>query len=469
MARGRKKPVWRNNRIVFIGILAGFLLLKTVSFHYSLTDEDVYFYMGKILADGKVPYRDFFFAHPPLGIIPNAVIFSLFGFNLVLLKSVTIVSYAISGCLLYRIVLKSADEKTALLASALFFFSFSTLTLSSYQCGMELTVLFMLAGFDLHLTKKHFASGLALGLGAATGMYSLVLAGCLGLHLLWARRFRGAALYSLGFVLFMGAVSGFFYMLAGDEYLRDVFFYHVAKPGAPVHNSEVPLQVIGSDPQMFIPLLGVPLLARGRKKDGFAVLTAYIVLAYALFLLSLNVMFDYYFMLMIPFVCMLSAKSVMAVAGRCDGSLFRAAAASAVLLSLYWVLPPYLLQESVHFENAAAVSDYITANAPSDALIYGDAKVAPLMSILTGRGIALEETDTSIMRFMSKTTGIDVMLSRLRGTGRPIVLILHSKYGIWTLPDVREYVRNDCRPFVSFNERAYGEYNVFLCQKRKVG
>lgn len=27
-------------------------------------DENVYYYMGKLVSEGKVPYKDFFFAHP---------------------------------------------------------------------------------------------------------------------------------------------------------------------------------------------------------------------------------------------------------------------------------------------------------------------------------------------------------------------------------------------------------------------
>jgi len=48
-----------------------------------------------------MPYRDFFHSHPPMGILINAAIFKLMGFNFIALKLVPVVSIALAGLLLY--------------------------------------------------------------------------------------------------------------------------------------------------------------------------------------------------------------------------------------------------------------------------------------------------------------------------------------------------------------------------------
>ena len=44
-------------------------------------DENVYFYMAKAVSEGQMPYRDFFYAHPPLHIFALATLIKIFGVN----------------------------------------------------------------------------------------------------------------------------------------------------------------------------------------------------------------------------------------------------------------------------------------------------------------------------------------------------------------------------------------------------
>ena len=54
-------------------------------------DENVYYYMGRLVSEGKMPYRDFFFAHPPLQIYLIALVYKAFGFSIAALKSVSMI------------------------------------------------------------------------------------------------------------------------------------------------------------------------------------------------------------------------------------------------------------------------------------------------------------------------------------------------------------------------------------------
>jgi hypothetical protein len=69
--------VWRLSwePAAVVGIIALYLLLKTAGIGYSTTDEALYYYAGKVWSEGKWPYRDFFFSHPPLHIAAPALVY----------------------------------------------------------------------------------------------------------------------------------------------------------------------------------------------------------------------------------------------------------------------------------------------------------------------------------------------------------------------------------------------------------
>ena len=54
---------------IFIAVIVLFLIVVSKGLtNPQPGDENVYYYMGKLISEGKVPYRDFFLAHPPLHI-----------------------------------------------------------------------------------------------------------------------------------------------------------------------------------------------------------------------------------------------------------------------------------------------------------------------------------------------------------------------------------------------------------------
>ena len=68
--------------------LGGFGILKAYALAPAFSDENIYFYMCRRIAEGALPYRDFFFAHPPFHLIPGTLVMSVFGFSLPLAKAI---------------------------------------------------------------------------------------------------------------------------------------------------------------------------------------------------------------------------------------------------------------------------------------------------------------------------------------------------------------------------------------------
>ena len=96
---------------LFAVIVTIFLLVESTHFNYAVSDENIYYLMGKEAAEGRMPYRDFFFSHPPLQVFLFAAIIKVFGFNFLLLKSTSAVATVISAFFVFKLVKEKFGEK----------------------------------------------------------------------------------------------------------------------------------------------------------------------------------------------------------------------------------------------------------------------------------------------------------------------------------------------------------------------
>jgi hypothetical protein len=210
-------------------VLSLFVLLKLQAVHETDTDENIYFYAAKRFSDGVIPYRDFFFAHPPMHLIIPAVIFYFSGFNIFVAKLIPLCAALASGLLLYAAVRRKASFSMAILALTFFYFNYQLLMASSDMTGVNLTCVFMMLGFYFASGGRPFLSGMAFGISALTGFYmASSFAAVLLVALFGDRVFL--------FIFFTGFVSTFlpvmliFLFIGGENFLQGVFIYHFLKP-----------------------------------------------------------------------------------------------------------------------------------------------------------------------------------------------------------------------------------------------
>ena len=138
-------------------------------------DENVYYYMGKLVSEGKLPYRDFFFAHPPLHIYLIALVYKIVGFKIVILKSLPLISILISSFLIFEITKEKFGDYEAIISALLFLFSYSIMFNSVFSFGIEIATLFMVIGVYLLWNKDNYVlSGILFGLAGITRLLSLV-------------------------------------------------------------------------------------------------------------------------------------------------------------------------------------------------------------------------------------------------------------------------------------------------------
>ena len=343
--------------VAVAAVLALYLLFKVVGLHPSDTDDNIYFYMAKRLAEGAVPYRDFFFAHPPVHLLVPALVFRVFGFSIGVAKAIPALAQAAAGLLLYRAG-RRASPALGVLAMLLHLTAYEVLMASTDMDGENILTAFLVASFALALGGRLVAAGVCAGLALGTGVYALAGVVALGLVLVVAEPRRGAR-FAGGLAVSMLAWGGGFRALGGPGFTEGVFTYHFAKVPAegyaPLFDSLSPFAMAGAflhnlarflggrsfDKSLYYhaPLyvaaaLGFGLFVAARVKGdpasplprwrrpfaamleptatGLAGLGALTTALFLAELASLRELYDYYYVPMLPFVALSAAAALLA-------------------------------------------------------------------------------------------------------------------------------------------------------------
>ncbi len=215
-----------------------FLALRAYALAPHPADEGIYFYGALRWSQGVWPYRDFFHAHPPLHLLPNALLFRVFGFGLLLAKAPTFLAAAFCGVAAYLIVCQLGAARSLLsrqiagvVAATALLFAESTLKAAATDTGIQQACAWVALAALLLTYNRCLAAGVA----AAAAPLTLIQAGPAALVVVAAslllgrkaavRTFLGAA------TLFMG-VHAVMWALAGTAFWQQVYGFHLEKVGA---------------------------------------------------------------------------------------------------------------------------------------------------------------------------------------------------------------------------------------------
>ena len=191
-------------------------------------DENVYYYMGKLIAEGKLPYKDFFYAHPPLQIYLIALIYNIFGFNIVALKAVPLISTLTSAFFIFKIA-KRFGNSEAIISSLLFLFSYSTMFNSVFSFGIDVATMLLVIGvYFLWNKNSPVLAGLFFGFAGITRLLSLIPIFVIFAFGLLSSKKNFLKLLSGFFIVFL-IVNGIFALFLGNNYAEQVYKYHLLK------------------------------------------------------------------------------------------------------------------------------------------------------------------------------------------------------------------------------------------------
>lgn len=427
---------------VGVGLAGVFLVVKAVNITPRISDENFYFYAAKLLADGVLPYRDFFFQHLPGQIFLLAGILKLFGqpssqasFQFLILKFVPILFYLGSAYFLYRILASAVSRLAAIGGAVFLLFSFSVLATSDHGSGVHEATFFVVLNMYLfsrtqytvhsthigqrtnntqhttynrgYMTKDVVMAGVFSFVGLLFRIYILPAVTGFAAYLFLTKRYKDFYAYVTTFLLPFFVVNATLYYFLGAKFLTPVWEYHFLKSeGIP---KERVLTYFLQNEWMLLVLafLGVLVVLGGlgdKNKDqqnvhSLFLLSGICLALQSIFLLVFADIYYFYLVTLVVFLAVLAGIALEFIL-----SLTKSEKAVLGFILFFIAFNFYNYQTNVAQQsrvNIDKIVEDIQATTNGQDTIFGTYTVVPLAALLSGRGITENQLDTNPKRYSS--------------------------------------------------------------------
>lgn len=425
-------------------------------------DENVYYYMGRLISEGKIPYKDFFYAHPPLHIYLIAFIYKIFGFNIVVFKFLPMLATMMSAFFVFKIAKEKFGSTEAIIASLLFIFSYGVMFNSVFSFGVDVATMFLAIGFYLLWNKNNYVlAGVLFGLAGVTRLLALVPIAIILVSTLLSNKKHFIKLSSAFLTIFL-LVNGIFALLFGAQYLTPVYKYHTLKSFGYKENFKEYLDIIKLNWILFSSAF---LLVFVKDKESIK-FPLVISISYLIFLAALNKLFGFYFVVVFPFLAVIGSYNVAGIFRNPNLSKKLLVPVSVILLLVFFwnLLSDLMFLQKIGFsgfERGRDLADFIDSNSDKDTLLFGDDSVVPLLALMTGRKIASDFVDTNNQIFISGVKNLNEVLGSLKG--KDTLFIVRSAQGLSYFDEVKSLLSKNCEFLSQFHDKTEGDYLVYRC------
>lgn len=424
-------------------------------------DHGVYTYAAYLLSNGTLPYRDFFFSHPPLQLLPQIIALRLFGVNFFVLNLIPMVAGMVSGILTYCIARRSLGNAGALVATFFFLFSALHLLVSLSSTGQNIALVFVLLSAFFLLGRKHLFAGAILGFGIMSSINVAVALIVFAIFSMIEGK-KNAKSFLIGAATSTGLLHVLLFFAFGEPFFKQVYLYHVHKvQTAYLANSAEVFAFMFQAHTALSVLAGLGVLLSVRlwlhKRTVFAelrTLSILFLLLYGAFLFALKTLFLHYFLLLLPFVAIIAASAIIDFAPRIKKSVnnpvlhlpFFATLMIVLGIAVHDTVQTKDAVISVHantgFSHAEEIAETLQSDLKPEQTIYGEFGITPILSLLSGRRIAADEVDSSVMRFTSGTSDFSEMIAAIEEDNIEAVLSREHS-GITAYIPFRKYLESN--------------------------
>jgi len=405
-------------KLLFVSCLI-FIVFRLYTLHPNFSDEIIYINMARVVSKGLLPYKDFFYAHPPLHLFLLAPIASLGNFSLV--KFFISVIGLICILLTYFITKKLYDEKTGVITAIAFLIFPGFLIFGNLAMGTFEALLFYLLSFYFLLNRKTVLSSIFLSLAIFTRYLVVLLVPILVIYLFkYQRKKLSRSIFYFSLINILSFTL--LYTLFGSDFFISTILYHFQA------NIEIS-QFAGLGEQylalgFFTIFMSLICLIHGYlKKDSKILLFAFYPLIYDLvILLIFKQVIYHYFAFMLPFIFV--AFGVTLVKSKL--SVVKFSLLTILALSFFTNLTSlnfYFNEDENKVFNELV--DYTLINTNQDDLIFGSATPTNYVSFVTDRKIVGNYFDSDL-KFIS-FYGKERVLSEVKNA-EPILIFATQSY-----------------------------------------
>ena len=458
-------------------------LLKIPALRPQVSAENIYFYMGRLITEGKLPYRDFFYSGTPLLPYLLAVPALLAPHSIVAFKLAPLAAASLTVGFFAAALQRAHGRGAAWAGVLLLLCSESYIKSTSHATGINLAMLGAWAAAYFALAGRPRWSGAALALGVGGKLLACTAAPAL-LYLVWyttSRERRKAAL--IEWCVAAGAVAALvfvpFVILAPHDMYNGMVQYHLHKVSRPERDAAVWLTALSENAALFVVALlalGVWAWQRRRAASPLVPFCGAFMVLHCWFLLAQKRMWAFYFDPLFPACAALGAYLCVAARAQLRSRRWSwglpLIVTAALAAAVYPALRHDLDHEARYLKVAAPMAAYLSSRAPTGAALFGDSVSTSLLAIMTGLPIAGDEADTNGMRWTSGAGDLPAVLDRL--SAYPVTYVVANYVpsqgpsltgiGVAGFPEFQRLVTG--RPFQTFHNPGKGTFVIYELSRK---
>lgn len=425
-----------------IGILFLYALLTFPALsHITMGDEGLYAYASSLFAKGIVPYRDFFHSHPPAQLLLLTPFTMFFGYSPTILNAIPLSASILTGILLFFLAKREWGTLAGCIACASFLFSSRNLLHSLHLTGWNETTALTVLGVFFFSRGKSLSAGIATGIGMMFSLVAVVPSVILFCFAISQSRWS-AFRFLGGFLAILFILQIPFLLVAGAEYGEQVYLFHLFKNpdgigGLPfmilflAFVREHLFLVVGAILACILPF---SLKSMSQKQSTGALwwFSFCMISGIGGFLLLLARPFPQYFLILTPFLSLLTAWSIAAAVQIWKEG--RSALSTSLLIALFSLAVLSTLRAGMGFIHSTSspqgdfrigydIAQYLQEKTSLGGTLYGDFGIAPTVALLSGRRIAAHELESTPMRFDSGKENFEEVIAALEADKLSVIIL----------------------------------------------
>jgi len=416
---------------LFILIILVTFLIRIFFLHPSFSDGNFYFNAGKIVLEGKTPYKDFFFAHPPFQIYVYALSFKLFGVSIFVGKLIPLIASSLSAFLIFKILDRLYDSRTGFMAGLIFLITPGFIAFSSMGYGMWESIFFILLSTYFVVRNKVRGAAISLVIGIFFRYLIVIYLPFLILfnHI---KKLKLKGFLAMFFLLLI-VLGMLMFLIFGWDYINQTVLFHISSKVVVREMKKLTWQYLSMGFFTFFLGLISAYVAFDKKDRLLLLFSVYPLIVDFIIFFGLNYIAYHYFLISLPFIAMATARALKLSKDKL----------------LYFVIPIILILSltsnfktidfylnPIHSERLYSTAEFIANNTSEEDSIFGEPVLTNYVSFVADRRISSNYYDSYIRHLIFE--GEEEVIENLEEDKPKFIIEMEGYYS--TNPFFRDFI-----------------------------